>query len=480
MLGLTAWSCCAAEEARRWHVEQAQAADAWTQVERKEHAGDTNVWIARGMVADRRAHTLEFVVDATGLGSGAIAEFLVVGEASDKDYEAVTVSFARAADICRGLEFLGLPRGRPTSPERCQFWPQGEYVQATIRQLGRAPSEGRPLAGCLLDQRPHAMLSDRLIYAGSCWQDGICLADATSPGALISTYNEPTAVLEFPDRMPQAEVYGSLVVSTNGGFDRGALLVIALTPDMLPNGVARVAKVSLQVRRRVQADRDGVAGVECVTCSPDPAIGAATNDFQGALERLAALAKAGRDPFVTVSLDDALTVGTARDLARVLAMVEGVAGLRVDSPPAGQLYFKAFLPDERWRARAERPSQPWELHASRNPQGAWNCTLVQILESWSREGQLAPDLQATPFSLGRQEDLPGKIRELIEAQIAGIRQKRAAAGRATSADDLHALATLKRINTIFVFAPPDAPLGAFLPALRLVHDTLPQVHVFVE
>ena len=42
------------------------------------------------------------------------------------------------------------------------------------------------------------------------------------------------------------------------------------------------------------------------------------------------------------------------------------------------------------------------------------------------------------------------------------------------------LASLKRINTLFVFAPPDAPLGSFMPAVRLVRDTVPNVHVFVE
>ena len=168
-IGLTALSCCAADEARPWHAGNIQAVEAWTQAQQKQHAGNTNFWIARGVVADRAARTLEFVVDATGLNSGAIAEFLVVGETSDKDYEALTVSFARAADLCHGLEFLGLPHGRPTNPARYQFWPKGEQVKATIRQLGRAPKEGRPLADCLLDQRSRSTLADRWVYAGSCW-----------------------------------------------------------------------------------------------------------------------------------------------------------------------------------------------------------------------------------------------------------------------------------------------------------------------
>ena len=38
------------------------------------------------------------------------------------------------------------------------------------------------------------------------------------------------------------------------------------------------------------------------------------------------------------------------------------AGIRVEPPSPGQLYFKALLPDEAMRPRARRVSQPWELH----------------------------------------------------------------------------------------------------------------------
>ena len=161
-------------------------------------------------------------------------------------------------------------------------------------------------------------------------------------------------------------------------------------------------------------------------------------------------------------------------------MVEGQGGVRVEAPPAGQVYYKAFLPDERWRTRADRPSQPWELRVSRSKDGVWASTLVQILEDWSKEGQLTPDLTPTEFPLARPEDLPGKIRELIAVQVAAVKQKLAKDGKPVSEDNVEQMATLQRINTLFVFAPPDAPLGADLPAVRQVHDALPQVHVFVE
>ncbi len=470
----------AAEDPKPWHAGNLRAVEAWTQAEQKKQAGNTNLWIARGVIADRTARTVDLVVEATGLETGAIAEFMVVGETSEKDYEALTVSFARAADICHGLEFLGMTRGRAVKPSAFQFWPKGERVKATIRQLGRDAKAGKPLLGCLQDKRPQAIVPENFVYVGSCWTSGVCLADEHSPGAFISTYNEPSVVLDLPNRAPQGEVYGSLVISRDGKFDSGTLLIIELTPDPLSNGVARVVDMAFEARRRSDATGNGLTTLDCITRDTGSVLGIATNDIKGAIERMATVAKAGRDPFVTVTLDDTVTVGAARDLARVFAMVEGADGLHIEAPPAGQLYYKAFLPDERWRPRADRPSQPWELRISRNQEGAWICTLVQILEDWSKEGQLTPDLTPTNFVLAHPEDLPEKIQELIDTQIADVKQKLTKTGKPITADFVDQLATLKKINTIFVFAPPDAPLGTFMPAVRRVHETLPQVHVFVE
>ena len=470
----------AAVDPKPWHAGNLRAVDAWTQAEQKQHAGNTNVWIARGVVAERETHRVEVVVEATGLELGSIAEFLAVGEKSEKDYEALTVSFGLASDICRGLEFVGMPRGRPVKPAVYQFWPKGERVKATLRQLGRDEKAGRPLQNCLRDKRPNALPPENFVYVGSRWDGTVCLADEGAPGATISTYNEPSVVLDSPSRAPQGEVYGSLVVSPEGKFESGTLMILTLTPDPLSNGVPRVVDLAFEACRRADATGEGLATISCVTRGSEPSLGPVTNDVKGALERLAGLAKAGRDPFVALSLGDSLTVGTVRDLARVFAMVEGVSGLRIEAPPAGQVYYKAYLPDERWRARLDRPSQPWELRVARNKEGAWGCTLVQILEDWSKEGQLTPDLTPTDYPLAHLEDLPAKIKELVDAQVADVKQKLAKAGKPVDDDHVDQLAALKRINTIFVFTPPDAPLGAFMPAVRLMHDTMPQVHVFVE
>lgn len=454
-----ATSPLAAQVAKPWHAKNVQAVDAWTQTQRAQWSGNTNMLICRGVVANRATRRVDAIAEATGLDAGAIAEFLVVGENSDKDYEALSVAFARASDLARGIEFIGVPRGRPIDPAICQFWSKGERVSIAVRPFGADDAASRPLSGCLTDKRTPTPLPTAFIYAGSHWTSAttraVCRADAPTPGAIVSTYNEPTVLLDVPEAAPQSEVYGNLVVTPEGHFAAGTLLLLTLTPEPRPNGIPRVVTVSLDVLSAPAAqpaDKTAGAGLgalACVTHGAEADLAPATNDLTGALSRLETLSKAGRDPFVTLSLDESLTVATATALARVLKSVEGPGGIRIEPPPAGQLYFKAFLPDDAWRTRSTRMAQPWELRLGRDKTGVWRFTLVQIQEDWSKPGQLNPDLAVKEHPLDRWEDLPAKIKSLGGG-----------------------------LNTLFVFAPADAPLSAFMPAVRLVRGTQPTVFVF--
>jgi hypothetical protein len=457
-----------------------QSMAAWTQAEQKRCAGDTNCWIAPGVVANRTAGTVTVMAEATGLAPAAIAEFLAVSLKSEKDYEALTISLADAADIARGIEFLGVPHGRPIRPARCQFWPRGERVQAFIRPFGRESAGNRPLARCIRDQREHPAPWEGFIYVGTAPTADTGAAEQTGAGAWISTYNEPSVLLDVPYYAPQGEVYGNLVVAETGRFERGALLLLTITPDPLSNNVPRVLDVALAVTA-------GTASTNTATLTELRGVlqtagsrTATTNDLKSALEELATLTRSGREPFVTLTLDPAFSAGTARELARVLKMVEGSGGLRIEPPPPGQPYYKAFLPDERWRKRETRPSQPWEVRVSPTPQGNWRCTLVQILEDWSKEGQLTPDLTPTDFPLDRPEEFLPKIDQLIAAQSDEVRRKLTQSGKIKQLEYIEPLLTLKRINALFVFTPPNAPLGAFFPVIQALQERLPQIYIFVE
>lgn len=440
-----------AQTPKPWHEGNAAVVDAWTRAQQKRAAGNTNLWVARGIVADRLTRQVSVAAEAMGIEAGAIAEFLLVGENSEKDYEALAVSFARASDVCHALEFIGLPRGTPVNAAACRFWPKGERVTIAQRPFDEAQAPSAPLQLCLVSKGGQHAVADSFTYVGSVWtgEEGrvTCLADRSAPGGIVSTYNERTVVLDVPGQSAQGEVYGDLVVAEHPP-KAGQRLLLTLSPEARPDGTRRVAEIVCEARAHTgTATNAGLAAVSCVT--QGDGLAPCTNDVRGTLERLAAIARAGRDPFVRLSFADDLTVATVRDLARVLKAVDGEGGIRVDAPPEGQLYYKAFLPDDKWRTRGERFAQPWELRIGRGQDGQWHDTLVQVLEDWSKQGQLTPDLTVKEHPLKDASELPAMLRTLGGG-----------------------------INTLFIFVPTDAPLSCFMPAVRRVHAELPTVFVF--
>lgn len=482
LLGATIGGVAGAQTPKPWHAGNVQTVETWTRTQKRLSEANTNVWVRPGLSADRALRRVEILCEATGLASGGKTEFLIVGERSEKDYEAMAISFARAGDLCRALEYIGVPRGRPIRPSAFEFWPKGERVLVSVRSFGSDPGAARPVQASLADTRSRPALPKSFVYVGSRWAgDGanaVCLADGATPGSILSTYNEPTTVLDVPTRSPQSDVYGSLVIASDRPFEAGQLLVFAFSPEPRPSGLPRVADVSLDVRCRAGVASNGLAGVEGVLRGPGREV--VTNALAGVLEALGTLVRADRDPFVRVTFDDALSLTSARDVARVLQEVEGDGGIRIEAPPAGQLYFRAFLPDSRWRARPERPSQPWELRVGRGPDGAWRGMLVEIVEDWSRADSFTPELQVREHPLAKWNDLPTVLQGCIDAQTAAVRKRLKQNGQAADDERVAQLAGLGRINTLFVFAPADAPLSAFLPAVRLIRAKVPTVYVFSE
>lgn len=421
----------------------------WTQTQQLQSG--SNHWVASGVVADRSTRSVTFMAEATGLGSGATVEFLLVELASDRDYEALAVALARPGDISQALETIGMPPGLPIRPATFRFWPKGERVSMSVTPFHGGVSE--PIGRWVTNKQAHTEFDSNLVYVGSYGSPQPVIgarevADA-APGAVVATYNEPTAILDVSAQASQSEVYGSRVVGERV-FNKGELLLITLRPEQRPVGQPRVVNVKLAALPVSENAPAGLAGLQLVSSSTDPVFPAMTNDVRGVFQRFAVLAQSGRDPFVTLTLDDRLTLATARDLAQALTTIEGLNGIRLDAPPQGQLYYKAFLPQEKWRDRKDRLAQPWELRLTRKDKG-WSRRLIEIREDWSKEGQLEPDLIVVEHPFTDWAELPVKIKALGGG-----------------------------LNTLLIFAPADAPLSAFMPGVRAVYDKQPMVFVFAE
>jgi hypothetical protein len=425
-----------------------EAVKRWTESQLKEAPPTRRVW--PGVVADTAARTVTAVIEAVGDRGGLYPpEFIVVGESSQHDYESLAVLLAKPSDVARALEAIGMPRGRPIQPPAFHFWPRGERVWLAVRPFAGGPE--RPISACVTEQQTGKGLSNAFIYVGSVWrEDGACEADSPSPGALVSMYNEGTTVLDVPRLISQNAAYGRYVIEP-GVMDKESLWFLILRPERAADAPPRVAPVALTVQPRAGLDKPpaGIADLEWVR--QEPGAGGVTNAAEEAMTGLMRLVQSGREPHVTLRFDDRLTVKAMSELTPVIAAIEGENGIRVDGPPDGQLYYKAYQPKPEWRAREKRLMQPYELRIERDGEAGWRKTFVQIHEDWTDESSLDPKLTVRQHPLQNWDALAGHVENLGPGQ-----------------------------GVLLVFAPANAPLSAFMDGVRRVQKSLPTVYVFAE
>ena len=116
------------------HEQNKQHATRAYESNRKKHAGDTNILVRPGLVADKRARRVEVMVERTALQPNAPCEFTVIDESSDHGYEALLLSFAKPSEVHRALQFIGTEPGESFDPNSLRYWPKGEpFVLSIVR-----------------------------------------------------------------------------------------------------------------------------------------------------------------------------------------------------------------------------------------------------------------------------------------------------------------------------------------------------------
>jgi hypothetical protein len=85
-------------------------------------------------------------------------------------------------------------------------------------------------------------------------------------------------------------------------------------------------------------------------------------DLVHLLAEFGKLTEAGKDPFVTIDIAGNLTLQQMHEFFSLIQTLDRETGIRVEAPPPGQLYYRAFFPEPEWRDRTKRLGRPWELH----------------------------------------------------------------------------------------------------------------------
>lgn len=423
------------------------------QQNQKQFKDNQDYLVLPGLLANRKDKTVLLYGRGTGLGAGDPVEFFIIPADSGKEYEALTVAFVKPSDVDRALKFIGMKPGRPVNYNENQYWPRGERVLVMVEWPPPAADDIDPGKNLSKKVRAEELILDTrtkkplpltgLVYTGShiikSDEGGkeLFAADVSDSRSIASDYNERSTVLDVPYQWPQGQVYGALKPNPAHSFTPGQPIRIRLEPEH-KDGKTRVRDLTLRVLQR-----DRFTLLE----SNKPI--AADLDLVHLLAEFGKLTDAGHDPYVTIDIAGNLTLQQLHEFFSLIQTLDRDTGIRVEAPPPGQLYYRAFFPEEQWRDRTKRLGRPWELHAKvANANGSLAGTLILPADDIDNNGGKG-DLR---FTVNTPDELAKTLKEKSD----------------------------RWSQTVYIFATPDIKYPALLDFIRPSMKTHPGVYVFLE
>ena len=407
-------------------AEPARAPMDWTSV----HPAAIAAWKTAnhapdGVAVDVPAHTVRILAEATGLGPADTAEFFAIGPLSDRSYESFFVTVASPSAIADAIERAGVPRGVPPDIAGARLWPCGEKLTLSATPVStNAPGGSRSCATVLAfadllndvaEKEEGAILHAPVIYTGGARDaSGAVMAATNIPCAVFALYSHTPSLLQLNGQFDQSTVYGRF--HAKKAYPAGSLCELTLRWD------GRTAVLRRDVALTVSTLKEKLTALRADA--------------------------AAHDLFVRLSFGEGVTVSEAAEIAGALSLVDG-KGLKMDGPPPGQFFFRAFLPDPAWRARPGRMFQPFEVHVAAD--GAKKFIFVE--EDWSGEG-LDPVLKPHETPFAEWSEIPGLIARTGDQGA--------------------------KINVMFLFAPQATPVAALTPVVSALGDRIGTYYIFGE
>lgn len=352
------------------------------------------------VVYDAAKRTVSFDVVSTDCGVDTEIEFLFVGPNSDHDYESMFTTVVPVSEIADAFAKAGFPLGSPMSTDGCRFWATGDEVimePAFTNLVKDLRSKNQP----------------RMIFTGGS-RNAKGEADAAKemPEAVFALYNLSQSLILFDDFLDQSATYGRFKVAQ---------------------------KIPAGEKRRVTFKY--VSG----TSHRKETVKIGNTNLLEVANRLKAKS-AGASLDVLCDFDPRTTLKSARDASRLLQMLDS-AKIKINGVKEGQLYYKAYLPLEKWRDRKERLAQPPEVRFAADG----SISVTEIKEDWSDENSLDPKL--TPV------------------------EKRYTDARA-AADAVDAVAS--KVFTVFFYAAENSEIGRIFEFRKKLKTPKLNIYVFTE
>ncbi|MGN6724456.1 MAG: YdjY domain-containing protein [Tepidisphaeraceae bacterium] len=403
-------------------------------------AGRQDVLVSDDVIADRKAKTVTLFACATGLGASEPVEFFVAPFNSGKDYESLAVTSAKPSDVDSALRFIGLTPGAPVNFDKNREWPRGPRVVMTFEIAGKpVRAEDMVVQSDHNTPLPHT----GLVFTGSYRSNDSqgrsnFAADVVDDKPIAPDYNDPAAVLDLPRRATQSSVYGFQRPAADHPMTRGQLVTIVLTPAQ---GDAAITSRDISLSTKVGDQRI------TYTLSSDHTVIAEASDLPHLVDSIATHLDGKTDWFTTVSIDPRMRVVDVRKLYAVLMALEKNPGLKLNPPEGGNLYQRAFFPDESWRNRDTRLGEPWELFLGRDA-GELSGRLERVVENDAPAATQPRTLES--YNVATPERFAEKANAL-QSQWTKV---------------------------IFVYPPGDLTYGELMQWIRPVMATYPRIFVF--
>lgn len=352
------------------------------------------------VVYDAAKRTISFDVVSTDCGVDTEIEFLFVGPNSDHDYESMFKTVAPVSEIADAFAKAGFPLGSPMSTDGCRFWATGDEVimePAFTNLVKDLRSKNQP----------------RMIFTGGS-RNAKGEADAAKemPEAVFALYNLSQSLILFDDFLDQSATYGRFKVA-----------------QKIPAG---------EKRRITFKYVSGTAHRKETVKIGDTNLVELANHLK--------VKSAGASLDVLCDFDPKTTLKSARDAARLLQMLDS-RKIKINGVKEGQLYYKAYLPLEKWRDRKERLAQPPEVRFAADG----SISVTEIKEDWSDENSLDPKL--TP-----------------------VEKRYADPQAAASAVD----AVASKVFTVFFYASENSEIGRIFEFRKKLKTPKLNIYVFTE
>lgn len=420
----------------------------------------TDYLVLPGLLANKKDKKITVLGEATGIRIGDITEFFIIAEGSGHDYEAVAISFATAGDITKALAFIGMAPGHGVNFRSNQFWPKGERVKLHMGVQGSTDTM-IPIEQYMVDDRTGKPLPEiGLAFTGSTTvtnQDGTVMlsADHHEPKSIASNYNEEETLFDIPYQGSQDALYDNMHPNPEHILPTNALLEIVIEPEY-KDGTKRICDLSVTVS---PPDNDGEGLTNHLfTVSEDA--GKLLNDaksLKSAIEVFSSRNRDNKDVYVSLTMSDELSLGAASQVCQLIQSLESSGSVRMEAPPAGQLYYKAFIPDPSYLDRDSRPGHPWELRLSRSDKDIVG-KLTQCEFVWEDESPERPKIKATDYEVAS----PAMLRKTVVEDA----EKRKAQDK------------MPNIPVVLVVTPADMTFGEMMGFVAPSMDVLPIVHVY--